>query len=116
MWLRFAGTTYNPDQGEVLELPSSLDAVLAHIAEVCAVCNESRIDCTDGVFKAVGAPTEASLKVGGGSFQYRVTSVSCRAQTGHLENSGFAKGSRGPSMGRMVTLWWHTLLAHAWYR
>lgn len=30
---------------------------------MCAVCNEARIDAKDGVFKAVGAPTEAALVV-----------------------------------------------------
>jgi Ca2+-transporting ATPase len=58
-----AGTTYNPDQGEVLGLPANLDVVLTSIAEVCAVCNESKIACSSGTFRAVGAPTEASLKV-----------------------------------------------------
>lgn len=61
------GSTYNPDQGAVEGLPSSgLDQCLSCIAEVCAVCNESKLDCSGGVFKAVGAPTEASLKVRGG--------------------------------------------------
>ncbi len=58
------GTTYNPDQGEVLGLPSGgLDAALAAVAEVCAVCSEAGIESKGGVFKAVGAPTEAALKV-----------------------------------------------------
>ena len=33
------------------------------IAEVCAVCNEARIECKEGMFRAVGAPTEAALVV-----------------------------------------------------
>eukprot|EP00775_Hariotina_reticulata_P011517 gene11517-11660_t len=57
------GTTYNPDQGEVVGLPATLDVVMTSIAEVCAVCNESKIACSNGTFRAVGAPTEASLKV-----------------------------------------------------
>ncbi|WIA22962.1 hypothetical protein OEZ86_009888 [Tetradesmus obliquus] len=57
------GTTYNPDQGEVLGLPGGLDTCMSHIAEVCAVCNESKLDCSEGTFTGVGAPTEASLKV-----------------------------------------------------
>lgn len=62
--LRVSGTTYNPDQGAVEGLPGgSLDACLTCIAEVCAACNESRLECNEGVFKAVGGPTEASLKV-----------------------------------------------------
>ena len=31
------------------------------IAEVCALCNEAALECKAGVFKAVGAPTEAAL-------------------------------------------------------
>jgi Ca2+-transporting ATPase len=30
---------------------------------VCAVCNEARIECKAGVYKASGAPTEAALVV-----------------------------------------------------
>ena len=37
--------------------------VMQAIAEVCCLCNESRIDARDGVFRAVGAPTEAALVV-----------------------------------------------------
>lgn len=33
------------------------------IAEVCATCNEARIEAKNGLFKAVGAPTEAALVV-----------------------------------------------------
>jgi Ca2+-transporting ATPase len=58
-----AGSTYNPDQGEVLGLPGGLDTCMSHIAEVCSVCNESKLDCSEGTYKGVGAPTEASLKV-----------------------------------------------------
>jgi hypothetical protein len=47
----------------VLGLPGGLDTCMSHIAEVCAVCNESKLDCSEGTFKGVGAPTEASLKV-----------------------------------------------------
>jgi len=36
---------------------------LQAIAEVCAVCNEARIECKEGMFRAVGAPTEAALVV-----------------------------------------------------
>eukprot|EP00879_Flechtneria_rotunda_P008884 GHRR01009304.1.p1 GENE.GHRR01009304.1~~GHRR01009304.1.p1 ORF type:complete len:758 (+),score=252.63 GHRR01009304.1:345-2618(+) len=57
------GTTFNPDQGEVKGMPIPLDPCLASIAEVCAACNEAQIACSDGTFRAVGAPTEASLKV-----------------------------------------------------
>ena len=32
-------------------------------AEICAVCNEAVLEYKAGAFKAVGAPTEAALKV-----------------------------------------------------
>jgi Ca2+-transporting ATPase len=40
-----------------------LELGLQAIAEVCAVCNEARIECKEGMFRAVGAPTEAALVV-----------------------------------------------------
>ena len=61
-WLNSAGTTYNPDQGAIQGV-SSLDTGLAAIAEVCAANNESAIEAKGGTFRAVGAPTEAALKV-----------------------------------------------------
>ena len=36
---------------------------LQALAEVCAVCNETRIEGAAGKFKVVGAPTEAALCV-----------------------------------------------------
>ena len=33
------------------------------LAEVCAVCNDARIEAHGGVFRAAGAPTEAALVV-----------------------------------------------------
>jgi len=58
------GTTYNPRDGGVVSLPGSLDANLQAIAAVCSVCNDARIEA-DGAphFHAVGAPTEAALRV-----------------------------------------------------
>mmetsp|Transcript_7445 Transcript_7445/g.12862 ORF Transcript_7445/g.12862 Transcript_7445/m.12862 type:complete len:1044 (+) Transcript_7445:87-3218(+) len=60
--LEVTGHTYNPVEGAVLGV-SSLDAVLQALAKVCAVCNEGHVECKAGVFRAVGAPTEAALKV-----------------------------------------------------
>lgn len=40
----------------------SCDAVQA-LSEVCAVCNDARIEFKDGRYHAVGAPTEAALVV-----------------------------------------------------
>lgn len=36
---------------------------LQTIAEVCTACNDARIEGKNGIFKAVGAPTEAALVV-----------------------------------------------------
>lgn len=53
---------------EALDFCTVTDAVhlfwmLQAIAEVCAVCNEARIESKEGVFRAAGAPTEAALVV-----------------------------------------------------
>ena len=57
-----SGHTYNPCDGLVVSLPK-LDVSLEAVAEICAVCNEAVLECKAGVFRAVGAPTEAALKV-----------------------------------------------------
>eukprot|EP00899_Mesostigma_viride_P012271 jgi/Mesvir1/21044/Mv08091-RA.1 len=59
------GNTYDPREGGVVGLGgvSSLDKGLQAVARVCCLCNESSIDIKNGVFKAVGQPTEASLMV-----------------------------------------------------
>lgn len=56
------GHTYNPDGGGVKGL-SRLTPNLEAVAEVFAVCNEARIESQNGVFRAVGVPTEAALLV-----------------------------------------------------
>ena len=33
------------------------------IAEVCSACSDARIESKNGIYKAVGAPTEAALVV-----------------------------------------------------
>ena len=42
-----------------LKAPCAVQA----LAEVCAVCNDARIEAHGGVFRAAGAPTEAALVV-----------------------------------------------------
>ncbi|CAL8463437.1 g2971 [Coccomyxa elongata] len=56
------GTSFNPTLGGVVGV-KALDRSLEAIAEVCAVCNEARIESKEGVFRAAGAPTEAALVV-----------------------------------------------------
>lgn len=41
----------------------NLCTVLQSVAEVCAMCSESSLECKGGVYKAAGAPTEVALKV-----------------------------------------------------
>ena len=43
--------------------PDRYTHCLQAVAEVCAVCNEARIESKEGLFRAVGAPTEAALVV-----------------------------------------------------
>eukprot|EP00877_Chromochloris_zofingiensis_P004035 jgi/Chrzof1/13632/Cz08g05050.t1 len=57
------GTTFNPDQGKVKGIVNGLDPALAGVAEVCAACSEAHIEIKNGVYRSVGAPTEAALKV-----------------------------------------------------
>lgn len=56
------GHTYNPGEGAVDGSPP-LDKGLKAVADICAVCNEATIECKNGIYKAVGAPTEAALRV-----------------------------------------------------
>lgn len=57
------GSTYDPRGGAVIGLPNVLDRNLQTIAEICAINNEGSIAASGNGFKAVGAPTEAALKV-----------------------------------------------------
>lgn len=56
------GSTYDPDGGRVVGL-KGLDRNLETLAEVCALCNDARIEFKTGHHKAVGQPTEAALLV-----------------------------------------------------
>jgi len=56
------GHTYSPFEGAVTDL-GAVDKALTAIAEVCSVCNEARLEVKAGVYRAVGAPTEAALRV-----------------------------------------------------
>ena len=60
--LTITGTSFDPDQGEVVGL-AKMDSAIEQVALVCSLCNDSRIVKEKGVFKAVGQPTEAALLV-----------------------------------------------------
>jgi P-type Ca2+ transporter type 2C len=60
------GVTYNPNEGGIRGYgPQGMngDRALEGLAEVCAAANEASVECKEGVFKAVGMPTEAALQV-----------------------------------------------------
>ena len=57
------GTTYNPTEGAIIGAPNALDANLAAVSKVCALCNGADIEYKNGAYKAIGEPTEAALKV-----------------------------------------------------
>lgn len=60
------GSTYSVEEGGVVGLGSSaLDVSLRTLAEVCALCNESRIEynAAKQAYGCVGEPTEAALRV-----------------------------------------------------
>lgn len=69
---KVSGTTYDPRDGVVIDLPETLDANLQSIAQICAVCNDAGIQFKDGCYTSTGMPTEAALKV------RILESVSCR--------------------------------------
>ena len=60
--LAITGTSFDPDQGEVVGL-AKMDSAIEHVARVCALCNDSRVTKENGAYKAVGQPTEAALLV-----------------------------------------------------
>jgi Ca2+-transporting ATPase len=62
--LEVQGTTYSPEEGAIVGL-RGLDASLATLASVCALCNESRIEyrADKAAYVCVGEPTEGALKV-----------------------------------------------------
>eukprot|EP00803_Ostreobium_quekettii_P008366 evm.model.scf_1396EXC.4 EVM.evm.TU.scf_1396EXC.4 scf_1396EXC:22768-35223(-) len=57
-----SGHTFDPDSGSVTGLKKFNKAVEA-VAQVCALCNDARIEWKSGTFRGVGAPTEAALVV-----------------------------------------------------
>ena len=57
------GHTFNPHDGSVTGLGPNLDPSMTAIAQVCAVCSEASLESNVGIYKAIGAPTEAALKV-----------------------------------------------------
>lgn len=58
-----SGTSYDPRDGEIINLPETLDQNLQTMGQICAVCNDAGIQYKDGSFLANGMPTEAALKV-----------------------------------------------------
>jgi P-type Ca2+ transporter type 2C len=60
--LEVDGVTFDPDEGCVLGAGTP-DAVLQAVAEVCALCNDARLEIRNGSYRIVGQATEASLLV-----------------------------------------------------
>ena len=60
--LEVDGSTFDPEDGAILGM-TSLDSALTSAAEVCALCNDSRLDIKNGAYKSIGQPTEAALLV-----------------------------------------------------
>ncbi|KAL9115502.1 MAG: hypothetical protein Q9227_000823 [Pyrenula ochraceoflavens] len=64
------GTTFAPEgrllqDGKLLENPAAKSATMSQLAEVLALCNESRIsfDEKNGTYSNIGEPTEGALRV-----------------------------------------------------
>jgi Ca2+-transporting ATPase len=60
--LEVDGSTFDPDAGSIIGA-NKIDAAMVSAAEVCALCNDARLDFKHGVYKAIGQPTEAALLV-----------------------------------------------------
>ena len=56
------GTSFDPDDGQILH-SKGIDSSLKSVADVCSLCNDSRVVVKSGAFKAIGQPTEAALLV-----------------------------------------------------
>ena len=76
------------------------------IAEVCAVCNEARIECREGTFKAAGAPTEAAL----------IVLAEKLGVPDQATSSSLAAARRSDPDGHpdAVQQWYNARSAHAW--
>lgn len=59
------GSTYNPADGEVTLGKGGLTYAVRKLAQICSLCNESTVELNKakGVWRHVGAPTEAALTV-----------------------------------------------------
>ncbi|KAL4187992.1 hypothetical protein AMTRI_Chr09g21640 [Amborella trichopoda] len=58
------GTTYDPKDGGIVDWTYyNMDANLQALAEICSVCNDAGVSSDGKIFRAVGLPTEAALKV-----------------------------------------------------
>eukprot|EP00891_Asterochloris_glomerata_P005322 jgi/Astpho2/5322/fgenesh1_pm.00075_%23_6_t len=94
------GTTYDPSSGHIVGY-TGLTRNLEALAEVCAVCNETRIEGAAGKFKVVGAPTEAALcvlveKLGLATLEFdrdRKSMSVIAATTGRQQNVLLVKGA-----------------------
>ncbi|CAL9154697.1 unnamed protein product [Musa hybrid cultivar] len=61
---RVDGTTYNPKDGGIIGWSKcNMDDSLQTLAEICAVCNDAGLYREGYLFRAIGLPTEAALKV-----------------------------------------------------
>lgn len=60
--LEVDGSTFDPDAGTIIGA-NNIDPAMVAAAEVCALCNDARLDYKHGTYKAIGQPTEAALLV-----------------------------------------------------
>ena len=118
------GTTYSPEEGGVVALPSTLDVNLKTLSEVCALCNEARIEynTVKSAYACVGEPTEGALRVlvekfgapsaaenkeilaGRASDKVRFAEAACGAYSGNFTKVGLLEFDRDrKSMSVIVT-------------
>eukprot|EP00889_Picochlorum_renovo_P002161 jgi/Picre1/29191/NNA_004584.t1 len=95
--LKVTGTSFDPDGGEVVGL-KSIDSAVEAVAQVCALCNDSRVVVQHDSYKSIGQPTESALlvmteKIGVSTGQDRIKAARKHDPTGACTEyaSGFKK-------------------------
>lgn len=106
------GTSFAPSgaisttSGKVVEGLNTQGSAIHALAEVCALCNDSKISVNDdGVYSAIGQPTEAALKVLVEKLKHHDAAInSTLAQLDPLERATAVSDAYERSNARLLTL------------
>ena len=58
-----SGSSFDPADGSLAGGALAADKGVSMCANVCALCNEASVECKEGKWRCIGAPTEAALAV-----------------------------------------------------